>query len=511
MGIYSDTVFNNRGGDSPIITDTIDTIMEDDSIALKDENEDFVSEGLDIISTMIENYSMFCRYMGSNELFILEQTGSPMIYTENVLTNLASTIKKFLMKIWEKIKSLFKRFIMMIDSYTKNDRAFINKYRQQIYRHKSLSDFSFKGYRYTIDIGKISNAMDHCHSKYINDKVLEKAKLNPYESNVTSDTLSKDLEKFDETFESTRGEIIHLLGGSNGKYTSEEFRKELKLVLRHNEEEKEELTDKEIDVDGMITELQNYRETKKTVDSAFKNSKKAIDSDIKEIDRMQKDWLNTPVSNPNDTTIEIKAKPAIVKDQTESDDEWWDRVKDEKIDIDLAEVDQDGNVSTPGTAMSLTLNDIMNGKAKNLFDENEKEEIKNKLKSVNDFDIRKKIGDKDVSYFGISNGVFRQNKNKVVIRQAVPGVETKNSEISKRGSKRIHLASKTANMSKTMLIDINVAVLQALKERSRQYKACLVKIAHYNPKNEEAYNESYSYNNQFQQNFTSPLSNIEFK
>ena len=44
--------------------------------------------------------------------------------------------------------------------------------------------------------------------------------------------------------------------------------------------------------------------------------------------------------------------------------------------------------------------------------------------------------------------------------------------------------------SKSLLISLDAAVLNTIKERSRQNKACLIKIVHYKPKNEGAYVES---------------------
>ena len=140
--------------------ESIDDIIVDDRV-VPSKSDDFVSEGIDIVLSMTENYNMVMEHIGRSELLALEQTGEPLVYTEGVIGSIFSTIKKFLSKIWEKIKSLFKRFIMMIDSYTKNDKAFVNKYRQQIYRHKSLSDFTFKGYVYTIDTGKIGEMMNY--------------------------------------------------------------------------------------------------------------------------------------------------------------------------------------------------------------------------------------------------------------------------------------------------------------------------------------------------------------
>ena len=465
MGIYSNVVFNNHRDDSPIITDTIESIMEDDSIVLKDENEDFVSEGLDIISTITENYNAFMQRVGISDLSAIYATGDEMIYTENVVTDFLGGIKKFLMKIWEKIKSLFKRFIMVIDSYTKNDRAFINKYRQQIYRHKSLSDFTFKGYQYTIDTGKIKSAMEQLTTRTNTlltrgkDDVADVSDGAYKDDPWDSESGRKYDEKHDDRMEELRGAILNVLktgsglhsDSDKGRYTSEEFRKEIDQALRHGEEEKEELTDKEIDVDDMVTELQNYRETKKTVDTAFRENKKAIDENTKTVDRLFKTHIHDSPTKDDDresTEDEIKAlTPEKMKDLINA------HLGTGK-EINSVAADETGDDSV-----------------------------------TKDADLKKSVA---VAY-------IKQHK--------LANVYTRSE--SKKRSALLSNATKVTNASKNMLVTLDTCVLKALKERSRQYKACLVKIVYHNPKNESSFTESYDYDSNY--GFNNYISSIEFK
>lgn len=423
MSIYGNVVLNesfNYG--KPVITDTIESIMEDGSIVLRDKDEDFVSEGLEIVSTITENYNTFMQRIGFSELSVLSETGEDMIYTENVVTDFLGSIKRFLMKIWEKIKSLFKRFIMMIDSYTKNDKAFINKYRQQIYRHKSLTDFTFKGYQYTIDESELKAATDALTAEANrgfkfsgSDNTGEYSDTNEFEkefkdgNEYSQSKTGKYNDKLDDYFEKLRGDVIgcfHKGKGKAGRYTAEEYRKEIDAALRNGEEEKEELTDKEIDVDNMVTELQTSRDTKKKIDTLFKESKKVIDNDIKYADRLKREHTKTMP----------------------------------------AELD-DGEKATSGTA--------------------------EQKKAADERALAKKRSD------------------------------------SKVKSEALNRMIKGTNASKAMLVTLNSCVLKALKERSRQYKACLVKVVYHNPKNEDAFMESYDQSSDY--GFNNYISSIQFK
>ena len=59
-------------------------------------------------------------------------------------------------------------------------------------------------------------------------------------------------------------------------------------------------------------------------------------------------------------------------------------------------------------------------------------------------------------------------------------------------SKNLGFFSKISHVSKECLITINSELLNAMKERSRQYKACLIAYVHYRGNEESAYTESYS-------------------
>ena len=200
-------------------------------------------------------------------------------------------IKKFLKKIWEKIKGLFKRFTLMIDKYNMEDKAFVKKYRKELFNGKNLSDFKFKGYKYTIDDGKIGKALDLCTG----DRMAQKYSYSAGKGREDFADNKKD-DSYSDDFEKERGNILAEMGGKAGSYTQEEFTKELRELLRNGDSEKEELD--KIEVGTITGELMTSRDTKKTLDTMFKTSKKAIDQEEKEIERKQKEFLNKQPGEP---------------------------------------------------------------------------------------------------------------------------------------------------------------------------------------------------------------------
>ena len=471
MSIYGSAVFNESYNTKPVITDTIESIMEDDSIVLKDENEDFVTEGLEAVAVMTENYSNFMQRVGISELNAIYATGDEMIYTESVVGDFFGGIKKFLMKIWDKIKSLFKRFIMVIDSYTKNDKAFINKYRQQIYRHKSLSDFTFKGYKYVIKQDKIeagineitSSCSAYLSSGDINMTAGDKDVKDAYGSSGAWDQsgASKIDEKHDDRREKLRGAILDKIGGKAGAYTSEEYRKEIDELLRSGESEKQELDDKDIDVDEMVTEVQNNRDTKKTYDRLFRDSKKSVDQNIKDLDKLQRDHIKNNMPSKDEDLEKVGASDTVAKDSPNLIRYANNILKANSKDA-ISSIGALNNTDEPGMTLGIEAGDS---------EDKKKERIATYVNAHKD-----------------NSGDFSRSD-------------------SKRRAAYLNNALKVTRATKEMLVTLDSCVLKALKDRNRQFKACLVKIAYHNPKN-ESFTESYNYDNYNNYNF---ISNIQFK
>ena len=467
MGIYSDGLSYASTG-APIFTDTLDSIREDSSVEVY-ENYDLMEEGYVAIGVMNENYNRLMSTIGIQELVALESTGEELVYTEGVLGSLVNGIKNFLKKIWERIKSLFKHFMMIIDGYMKNDKDFCNKYRKQIYAYHDLSDFTFKGYKWTIDTGKINDALELCQYTHVKDMhfkdggqhlkdAMSTLSTGPNE-NSTEDAYKKALEYFDDSFETYRGTILEKLPHCKaGTYTMEEFRKELKQSFRNGEDTKEELDDKDLDPGEMFTELFTSKQTKKTASDNFKTSRRIVDTDIKTIDSLQKTHVNNAPYGKNESQETISAGQA-----TE------DNLGIKGMDVDKA-ITQVNKYTYDN-----------NGTATNLS-------ISTSLTSLTD----------------IVSAVNRLNKD--IIKK--PGKA--NKTIGENKSKLLTLASKAMTASKECLIAINTATLDALKERSRQFKACLTKIVYHKGKSESAYTES-AYDREPSAYGTDFISSIEFK
>lgn len=460
MGIYN--VFDVQYDGT---TETsLDKVICDPNIVTEDTN-DITEYGISIIETMVYNYNAIHEHIAYAELRTVTDTGKPMVYTEGVFSSIFGAIKRFVMKIWDKIKGLFKRFMMIVNSYSKNDKEFANKYRKEILAYHDLSDFTFKGYKWTIDIGKIKPAIEACSQEkftkenpgdYITPTIAGKGFK-------TTEEIKKFMEKIDDYEEDFRGTLINKLGGTKSKYSAEEFRKELRACFRHGEDSKEELDDKDIDPHEMFEWLIGSKDVKKTIDTLFKENKRNIDQSIKDLDSMHKTLVNNMPVEDKDTKVEDKYGTKTVT------------VRDVEVTLLIPNTNMDmakylGILSSPGCE------DWKKGFDELVKDKGSKEEA---FKYINSLKGSK---------------IYVAN-DRITTSTETNGTITKGDQ-SKRYSAALQLAMRITRFTKECLIDIDTAALQAIKERSRQYKACCIKLVHHSPRKESAFvtESSYSLN-----------------
>ena len=326
----------------------IDTIMEDDNII--PSSEDYIEAMNDIILTTNENYNMLMERIYMRELLIFEATGELCVYNEASIDDFILGIKKFLLKVWRAIAGMFKSFIQMIDKYTMNDKRFISKYRDQLLKHQADSNFSFTGHIFTINDQELNNAihelelnpLDHTvansnptpttnqNNNTQNNQQNTQQQNNgptpaPADTNTTFNnrfgsgeikditTLRANLET---DLEGLRMRIIkhfsHRSKKDGTKLDDKDFYTELGACLRngHEIEDKEELNLVQIDVSNMISEMDGYRNTRKTLNNCMREGKRVIDAAMKEAASKQKEVMNQTVesqkvgSGPNKRTKE---------------------------------------------------------------------------------------------------------------------------------------------------------------------------------------------------------------
>jgi hypothetical protein len=231
-----------------------------------------------------------------------------MVYTEGTLSDMFQAVKKFVLKIWDKIKAFFKRFIMLFDVYYKEDKAFVDKYRKQIFEAKNLSDFEFKGYKFDLNIGPHAEKLiQGCRifSKFhksvakLSDTIMKNDAASEDDAKELNKSYDKDYDNYDDEMDKARGEILKIaFSGVSGSYTDSEFKKELHDKFR-GDGEKEDLDNEYKDPGNAVARLVGSKNAKKDLKTMFNSSKKMIDSAIKEIETIQKESIKDSGKDAN--------------------------------------------------------------------------------------------------------------------------------------------------------------------------------------------------------------------
>jgi hypothetical protein len=190
---------------------------------------------------------------------------------------------------------------MFIDKQTKSDKAFLNKYKKEIFG-KTLTDFEFDGYKFTIDSGRIKKAMELCNNmpNDTNTTTSMKGFKNSQSYNIKDP--AKSTADMEDKIEALRAEICKAISDKckATKLGQSEFMKELFSAFRDGYEDKEPIGDK-IEVGTIAQEMQTSADTRKTVNNLYRESKRIIDDASKTIENEQKSHMNRTTDDINKT------------------------------------------------------------------------------------------------------------------------------------------------------------------------------------------------------------------
>lgn len=246
------------------------------------------------------NLNAIMKTIGVSELAVLESTGQEIVYEAGRAGGIIEKLKAAIKKIWEKIKSLFTKFFAKMQSFGKDDKAFVNKYRKQIMAG-STKDLEIKGYKFTPEkvagAQSILDAMKKVSIKMEGLSGTTVAIAFNYKSDRLSTIEDKDVKSEDtDIIEELRAAAI----GSSGGLDAGEFAKELRAKLRNDEDSAITLDDSDINKGEIVQFLMNASTGSKTIKDDFKTTKKTCENQIKELERCSKELSKIPKPTDKD-------------------------------------------------------------------------------------------------------------------------------------------------------------------------------------------------------------------
>lgn len=244
---------------------------------------------MNIVAEAEINWNRLTQAVGIQEFNYYEATGEEMVYTEASGSGFFDSVKKFFLNLWEKIKGLFRKFFALIGSYTKTDKQFVDKYKKHLLS-VNTRDFKYKGYKFT----KLTdNCVDAAYKNAISSIESDVKDLELSANGALKDVELKIDDKQD-VIEKARANAI----GQTGSLDGTEFTKELFMLFRNGEDQKEELDN--INVSEQLVFISENSKLEKAAKDNYKTLEKTIKEAIKAVEKAEKEALKgVPTKDQN--------------------------------------------------------------------------------------------------------------------------------------------------------------------------------------------------------------------
>lgn len=213
------------------------------------------------------------------DLHILKESSTVVL--EASVKDILGKVKAGLQKLWGKLKAFFASIMRYFDGLTKSAAEFAKKYEKELTK-RSLSDFKYKMYNYTIPAAPEKDAFSA-------EKTLDEIEKLIDETTVLStlngakENLVKAREEKEETEEEARGNIL-----KTSKLTAEEYRKELFSHFRGGAESKEDKEEVSVEIGNIISTVKDSPKLKRAVEAAAKATDASFNKYLKNLDAAAK-------------------------------------------------------------------------------------------------------------------------------------------------------------------------------------------------------------------------------
>lgn len=254
-----------------------------------------------VIAEMEANYNNIMQSIGISELAVFESTGQEMIYETSDVKGFFGKLKEFFLNLLAKVKGIFTKFFSMLDSYIKDDKDFINKYKKKL-MEVNMKDFEYQGFEFDINAVKINNA--HKNMRTIIDREINEVKSQTEE---TLRSMLKNVEDESDLIEKLRGSVV-----GSSSLSAAELSKELFAKLRKGEDSKDTLSN--ISLSEQLNIISGTKNSKKEAENAFKELNDIIKKEIKALENQEKTIFRDSKDNLSDlVSLKIRCVSARTK------------------------------------------------------------------------------------------------------------------------------------------------------------------------------------------------------
>ena len=213
------------------------------------------------------NYNAIMKAAGLSELKYYKENGGDLFVQEaGAAGGLIDRFIAFFKKVIEKIKQIFKKFVMVISSYVSKDKDFVKKYKPMVF--KNFKEFKFTGWNFGEGLDKINinaipigegsaeNIAKNHEGTVPSDEDVEE-KLNQVRSEVVGETVEGDKEFKDAIHKCLYGEEkVEITITASVCATAFEIISDTKKCIRDAEKDQKSITGK---IEAYIKQLEKAK------------------------------------------------------------------------------------------------------------------------------------------------------------------------------------------------------------------------------------------------------------
>lgn len=258
------------------------------------------------------NWNAIMEAAAATEMQYFAENGEEYVYTE--ASGFLAKVSEFFKKIWEKIKGLFKKFMVMIGQLWTNDKDFVKKYGETIRRSANNipSGYEIKVYDFKTESGdKIPSTL-----KELGDSMVA-VSGSISGGNISNDTINaiKRMTGYDATsagdaYDST--EAANKLRGSlidEGSMTSGEFSKKVAELLRDGKSAPISVKLDKKRVNDALDEIEKAKKTRDDANKVYKAGEAAFKKVIKSMETMEsKGYKKKPEDDEYSNSLQVLNK-----------------------------------------------------------------------------------------------------------------------------------------------------------------------------------------------------------
>ena len=214
------------------------------------------------------NYNAIMKAAGLSELKYYKENGGDLFVQEaGAAGGLIDRFIAFFKKVIEKIKQIFKKFVMVISSYVSKDKDFVKKYKPMVF--KNFKEFKFTGWDFESSKGPNTNRIpigtgsaDDIAKKHpavaMTDDNMEEL-LNTVRGNVVGESVSDDKEFRDALHKCLYGDDkVEMTITASYCAAAFEIISGTKKCIRDAEKDQKSITDK---IEAYIKQLEKAKDS----------------------------------------------------------------------------------------------------------------------------------------------------------------------------------------------------------------------------------------------------------